>query len=575
MSAEAIRLPATEPNAVPAARGIRGESGLGHWLWSFIRPELPAYAAVLLLSFLAVAAGLAQPYLTKTLIDEGILAHDRAVIVATGGWMIALAFGALLIGFTCRRIHVAASARLLHRLRESLFAHLLTLSPAVFSRTRQGDLLARLEGDLGEVQRFSIDAALSAINSVLTLIGTVALLGLWSPRLALFLAALMTVNTLVLGWVRPRIESLSIRAREAGVEVSSFLVEKLAAVRCIQTHVAEMREGEQLRGLHDTARERMLALQLYGYIGGAFPNLVLSLAVIGIFVGGSLAMTGVNALSLGTLVAFASCVQRASAPVHVLMGLYLQWQRVKVGLARVAELHALCPALPIPAFGRETGCSKGDIVAENLAFTYPDSDREAVSGLNFTITTGSKVWLRGDSGSGKSTFIDLLHRHFAPTRGSLCIGGVDVRDIDPGVLRRQVVVVSQEAVLFAGSLADNIRYGRPDAEPEAVEQAAQTAGVLEFAARLPDGLDTPVGPRGATLSGGERQRVALARALLMAPSVLVVDEGTSSLDGALEQRTLQAIDALLPQATRIVVSHRVLDAAAFDQVIDIPRRVEC
>lgn len=572
MSAEVIQLPAAVPNAVPAVRGIRDEGGLGHWLWSFIRPELPAYAAVLLLSFLAVAAGLAQPYLTKTLIDEGILAHDRVVIMDTGGWMVALAFGALFIGFTCRRIHVAASARLLHRLRESLFAHLLTLSPAVFSRTRQGDLLARLEGDLGEVQRFCIDAALSAINSVLTLIGTVTLLGLWSPRLALFLAALLTVNTLVLGWVRPRIESLSIRAREAGVEVSSFLVEKLAAVRCIQTHVAEMREGERLRGLHDAVRKRMLALQLVGYIGGAFPNLVLSLAVIGIFVGGGLAMTGVDALSLGTLVAFASCVQRASAPVHTLMGLYLQWQRVKVGLARVGELYALCPALPISQFGREKGCPEGDIVAEDLAFTYPDSDREAVSGLSFTIAAGSKVWLRGDSGSGKSTFIDLLHRHFAPTRGSLRLGGVEVRDLDPSVLRRQVVVVSQEAVLFAGSLADNIRYGRPEAHPAAVEQAARAAGVFEFATHLPNGLDTSVGPRGATLSGGERQRVALARALLMAPSVLVVDEATSSLDGALEQRTLQAINALLPRATQIVVSHRALDAAAFDQVIDIARR---
>ncbi|MCL2309495.1 MAG: ABC transporter ATP-binding protein/permease [Proteobacteria bacterium] len=568
MSAETIRLSA----ATPAVRSNKNEGGLARWLWSFIRPELPAYAAVLLLSLLAVLAGLAQPYLTKTLIDEGILAHNREATLATGGWMVVLALTALAIGFTCRRIHVVASARLLHRLRESLFAHLLTLSPEVFSRTRQGDLLARMEGDLSEVQRFSIDAALSAINSVLTLIGTVALLGLWSPRLALFLAVLMVVNASVLRWVRPRIESLSVKSREAGVEVSSFLVEKLAAVRCIQTHVAETREAERLRCLHDVSRERMLTLQIYGYIGGAFPNLMLSLAVIGIFVGGSLAMMGGDAVSLGTLVAFASCVQRASAPVHALMGLYLQWQRVKVGLARVAELRELRPALPLPLAERATDLLAGDIVAEHVAFAYPGSEQEAISELNFTIPAGSKVWFRGDSGCGKSTFIDLLHRHFAPSRGSIRIGGIDVRDLDPATLRRQVVVVSQEAVLFAGSLADNIRYGCPGATPEAIEQAALASGVTEFAARLPDGLNTQVGPRGATLSGGERQRVALARALLMAPSILVIDEGTSSLDGALEQRTLQAINTLLPQATRIVVSHRTLDAAAFDLIIDFPRR---
>jgi ATP-binding cassette subfamily B protein len=253
------------------------------------------------------------------------------------------------------------------------------------------------------------------------------------------------------------------------------------------------------------------------------------------------------------------------------MGLYLQWQRVKIGLARVAELREFRPALPMAPAGEMADLPTGDIVAERVTFTYPGSEREAITDVSFTIPAGSKAWFRGDSGSGKSTFIDLLHRHFAPSQGSIRVGDVDVRNLDPGVLRRQVVVVSQEAVLFAASLRDNIRYGQPEASPEAIEQAAQAAGVLEFAARLPDGLDALVGPRGATLSGGERQRVALARALLMAPSVLVVDEGTSSLDDALEQRTLQAIDGLLPQATRIVVSHRPLDVADFDLVIGFPQ----
>lgn len=574
MSAEAFRLPAAAPGAAPAARGGEDGGGLRRWLCSFVRPELPALAAVLLLSVVAVLAGLAQPWLTKALIDDGILARDRAAILATGGWMVGLALSALAVGFACRRLHVAASARLLHRLRESLFAHVLTLSPDVFSRTRQGDLLARLEGDLGEVQRFFVDAALSAINAVLTLVGTVVLLGLLSPTLALFLAALTAANALVLAWLRPRIETLSAHLREAAVEVSSFLVEKLAAVRCIQTHVAEAREIERLRSLHDTARARMLALQLHGYLGGAFPNMMLALAVIGIFVGGSLAMLDGAALTLGTLVAFATYVQRASAPVHALMGLWLQWQRVKVGLVRVEELRALRPALPARA-AMAARVPHGDIVVDDLAFAYPGAAREAVSGLSFTIPAGARVWLRGGSGSGKSTFVDLLHRHFAPTHGAIRIGGADVRDLDPWALRRHVVVVSQEAVIFAGSLADNIRYACPEAMPAAVERAARAAGVLEFADRLSGGLDAPVGPRGATLSGGERQRVALARALLMAPAVLVVDEGTSSLDGALERRALRAIDALLPQATRIVISHRTLDAADFDRIVDFPSEDAC
>lgn len=576
MSAEALELAGAKPTSGPAVQGGRERlSALYRWLWAFIRPELPAFAAVLLLSFLAVLAGLAQPYLTKALIDDGILAHDRAAVMTVGALMVGLALIALAIGFACRRIHVAASARMLHRMRESLFAHVMTLSPAFFTGTRQGDLLARLEGDLGEVQRFAVDAVLSAINSTLTLIGTVVLLGLLSPGLALFLAALMAINSIVLSRVKPRIEALSAKARDAGVDVSSFLVEKLAAVRCIQTHVAETRELGQLEALHEKVRDRMLSLQAFGYLGGAFPNLVLSLAVIGIFVGGSLAMIGGDALTLGTLVAFATYVQRASAPLHALMGLYLQWQRVKIGLGRIEDIRGLRPAVPASAYRMGDDFPAGVLVVRDVAFAYPGSPRDALSGVSFTVAAGAKVWLRGASGSGKSTLIDLLHRQFDPDRGSIAIGGVDLRDVDPRVLRRHVVVVAQEPVLFFGSIADNIRYACPDATREDVERAAKAAGILEFAQRLPDGLDAEVGARGTALSGGERQRVTLARALLMEPKVLVIDEGTSSLDSVLEQRFLQAIDELLPRTTRIVVSHRVLDPGAFDRIIDLPRGGEC
>ncbi|NMG53937.1 ABC transporter ATP-binding protein [Aromatoleum aromaticum] len=575
MSAEALRVAGATPTSGLTAQGERERlSALYRWLWKFIRPELPAFAAVLLLSLLAVAAGLGQPYLTKALIDDGILARDRAGVLEIGALMVGLALTALAIGFGCRRIHVAASARMLHRMRESLFAHVLSLSPMFFSRTRQGDLLARLEGDLGEVQRFAVDAVLSAINSTLTLIGTVALLGLLSPRLALFLAVLIAVNSVVLSWVKPRIEGLSLRARDAGVDVSSFLVEKLAAVRCIQTHMAEARELERLQGLHDEVRGRMLALQVFGYFGGAFPNLVLSLAVIGIFVGGSLAMIGGDALTLGTLVAFATYVQRASAPLHGLMGLYLQWQRVKVGLGRVEEIRCLRPAVAAMS-GNAEKLPAGELVVRDLVFSYPDSQREVLSGLNFTIPAGAKVWFRGASGSGKSTFIDLLHRHFDPESGSISIGGIDLCDVDISVLRRHVVVVAQEPVLFAGSIAENIRYACPDATQEDMERVALAAGVLDFVRRLPDGLDAQVGARGAALSGGEKQRVALARALLLKPAVLVIDEGTSSLDADLEQRFLHASGALLPGAMRIVVSHRELACDAFDLVIDFQTVGSC
>lgn len=570
---KADELPSASRTSVPLVRAgtdVRRLGDLHRWAAGFIRPERGALARVLGLSLLAVLAGLAQPLLTRALIDDGILARDASRVLATGGWMVALALAALAVGFSCRRVHVGASARILHRMREALFAHVLTLPPDYFARTRQGDLLARLEGDLGEVQRFAVNALLSAVNSVLTLVGTVLLLGLLSPKLALLLAVLMAVNAVVLSRVRPRIEALSRQSRDAGVEVSSFLVEKTAAVRCIQTHVAEARELSRLESLHAVLRERLLAAQLWGYLGGAFPNLLLSLAVIGIFVIGSLAMLSGDPLTLGTLVAFAACVQRASAPLHALMGLYLQWQRVKVALVRVDELRAV-PAPRADGDARADGpLPAGDLVVSGLACTHAGAGRAAFSGLAFTVPAGARVWLRGPSGCGKSTFIDVLQRLIGADAGQVSLAGMDLRCIPRPLLRRHLVVVSQEAVLFTGTLSDNIRYGRPGASDDEVSAAAAAAGVDAFAARLPDGLLTRVGPRGASLSGGERQRVALARALLMQPAILVIDEGTSSLDGALEARALAAVDAMLPGATRIVVSHRALDPAHFDRVIDFP-----
>ncbi|WP_066342878.1 ABC transporter ATP-binding protein [Azohydromonas lata] len=548
------------------AQGLRLLRG---WMAPLLRGQAWRFIAVLLLSIAAVAAGLAQPLLTKALIDDGVLARDPGAIARAGAAMAALALGALLVGVLCRRLYAQASLRVLHGLKEALFAHLLTLSPAFHARVRQGDLLARLEGDLGEVQRFAVDSVLSALNAVLMLAGTLLLLGLWSPPLVAVLALLMGAHALASGLMRPRLEALTRRARQAGVEVSAFLVEKLAAVRCIQTHGAEGREAARLAGLHAALRRESIALQLLGQLANGLPNLLLSLGVVAIFVFGSLAMLKGEALTLGMLVAFATCVQRASAPVQSLMGLWLSWQRAKVALERVTDLTACRPAVAPGEAGSLAVPPRGEVEFQNLSFTYPGAARPALVAFSARIPAGTAVLLRGASGCGKSTLVDLLHRHFEPAAGRILLDGQDVRRLDRAALRRRVAVVSQEAVLFAGTLGENIRYGRPQASDEEVHRAAEAAGVAEFLPQLDQGWQTVVGPRGATLSGGQRQRVALARALLMAPAVLVVDEGTSALDEALERRTLRRIAELLPGCTRVVVSHRSALEGEFDQVVEL------
>jgi ATP-binding cassette subfamily B protein len=563
--------PAAWPAAGADARGLRLLRG---WMAPLLRRQAARLLAVLLLSVAAVAAGLAQPLLTKALIDDGVLARDAGAVLRAGAAMAALALAALGVSIACRRLYAQASMRLLHGLKEALFEHLLALSPAFHARVRQGDLLARLESDLSEVQRFAVDSVLSALNALLMLAGTVLLLGAWSPTLLALLTVLVGVHALAGGVMRPRLEALSRRARQAGVEVSAFLVEKLAAVRCIQTHGAEGRETQRLRSLHEALRRESVALQLLGQLGGGVPNLLLSLGVVAIFVFGSLAMLRGEALTLGMLVAFASCVQRASAPVQSLMGLWLAWQRAKVALERVTDLTAQRADVLLQPGSAVAHGVRGEIELRQLGFRYPGAGRPVLHGLNARIAPGSSVLLRGPSGCGKSTLVDLLHRHFDPDAGCILLDGADLRRLDRAALRRRVAVVSQEAVLWSGTLAGNIRYGRPDASDAEVQRVAEAAGVAEFLPQLPQGLQTPVGPRGATLSGGQRQRVALARALLMAPAVLVVDEGTCALDEALELRTLRRIAALLPGCTRIVVSHRSVHEGEFDQVVELAGAAE-
>ena len=537
------------------------------WFVRFLRPALPRLALVMALSLLAVGASLAQPYLTKLLIDEGLLAGDPTRVLHLAGYMVALAALALALGASTRLLYVDASARILHRLRESLFAHLLTLSPDFFARNRQGDLMVRLDSDIAEMQRFALDLLLSATNSSVLLLGSLLILYRMSPPLTGVMLLLLLVNAILLRALRPRIERLSRTARERGANVASFLVEILGAAKSVQSFNGQSREAETLQGLHRDLRQNTLQLQFVGYAAGSLPGFLLSLGTVGIFVFGAQSIAGQAPLTLGGLIAFTAYVQRASSPMQALLGMYVALARARVSLDRVAEL-AMTPAavaapaaaLALPAAGR------GAIELAGVSFAHPDGTSVLVN-ADLCIAAGTKVLLQGASGSGKSTLADLLQRHHDPQRGSILLDGVPLARIAAAELRRAVVVVAQDAALFSTSIADNIRYGRPEASAAEVEEAARRAQVDQFARQLPQGLQTPVGQRGTALSGGQRQRIALARALLMQPRVLILDESTSGVDSAMEADIRAAIDELFAGRTRIVVSHRALPAKEFDRVL--------
>lgn len=560
--------PSGTPFAMPAGMANASpELNLWRWILPYARPQRFRFLLVAVLSLGAAAAGLAQPYLSQRLIDDGMLKGNFSVVLACVGAMVSLAVLCALLAGVTRYVHGNASSRMLHSMREEMFEHLLALSPAYFSQTRQGDIHTRLNADVAELQRFVVDSLFSVMNNGLMLVGAVLMLGYMSPELLAVLVVVLLLNAAFLRAMRGRVERLSQEIRERGADLGAFFVEVLALVKCIQAFNGQERSATQLRELHDRQRTSSLRLQLLGYFVGALPGLVMSISISLVFLVGARRIAE-GSLTLGILIAFVTYMQRASGPIQALAGLYTGYQRAKVSAARVRELSGQRPLVRTPP-AAVVVVGRGNLRFEDVHFAYPGSARAVLQGVTADIPAGSRVNVKGASGVGKSTLVDLLQRHFDPGAGRILLDAVDLREQDLKHLRSRIAVVSQNAELFSCSLLENIRYGRPTATDEEVIAAARVAGVDAFSDQLEHGLRTQVGQRGSRLSGGQRQRVALARAILLDPVVLILDESTSGVDRAMEERILQEVDTLFGSRTRIYISHRPIAGARFDQVIDL------
>jgi ATP-binding cassette, subfamily B, bacterial len=532
-----------------------GERGFRH-LFRLLGPHRGSLALVLAASLASSALALAQPWLTKLLIDDGLIARRMDRVALFCGLILAGALLSMAAGAFNRWHYLTLSGRVLFTLREGLFAHLQRLPPTFFSRRATGDILSRIDGDVAEVQRFTVDTVLAAINAVLVLAGTLAVMAALSPRLMAPAFVLLPLQVVVIRRLRPRMESLTRRLRERNGELSGFLVHGLQSMKLVQAMGAEAREAQRFADLNRCYLSDLRRAELFAAVAGGIPGLLNGLAATAVFlIGGLLVMD--DAMTVGALVAFTIYLGRAVGPVNTLLGLVLAQRRARVSLDRVmdilderAAVENPAEPVPLPLDG------EGAIRIEGVRFAYPGS-APVLDGIAAEIPARTKVGIVGASGIGKTTLIDLLHRHYDPSAGAILLDGIDLCRLELAELRRRVAVVAQDSPVVAGTIADNIRYARPDADDAEVAAAADLAEISHL------GLGTPVGERGTTLSGGERQRLAIARALLQDPLVLILDEATSAVDGESGRRIQRAIDTLFADRTRIVISHHgdALDGA--------------
>lgn len=553
--------------APPATDSVRpAEWGAYRLLWPYLEPYLWQMAGVLGISLLATTLNLAQPYISALLIDRALLLHDKQALWQIAGLLVIAVIAGFALNILASWRHVALSAAMLYDIRAHLLRHLQTLSPRFYGRFRLGDLMSRLNNDVSDVQRAAGDSLLTALSNLLFLAGSVAMM-LWLDW-RLFIVGILLVPAAVWVFVRGqrRLTELTRRMRERAADMGSLLLETIMGMRMVTALNAQEREVGRFTRANRAFVDVMLRMQLTTFLTGALPGTLLTVSTATVVVwGGSKVIAG--ELSVGALVAFLTYQQRLFAPIQGLLGLSATLAATRVALARIGEIFSTAPEVVEAKAAQTLSGVRRTITGTGLTVSHGRTP--VLVDANFTIPAGSFCAIIGASGAGKSTLADLLVRFFDPQRGSLQIDGVDVRSLRLADLRRAVMLVDQSPFLFNASLADNIAFAQPVADPAAVRRAASDAGLDELLGRLPAGLDTVAGERGLELSAGERQRVALARALLCQPDVLVLDEPTSALDGDTEQIVISRLRKCLPSATIIAITHRPALTERADLVIEV------
>lgn len=536
----------------------------------YVVPYWKSLGLVLVLSLASTALALYLPYLTKDLVDRALMGRDLAALRRVVLLFIAAGAASFAINVLSGLRYTEVSARILFDMRLALYEHLQRLSPRFYARTRLGDVISRLNNDIGEIQRVAAEAALAWVGNILFLAGTVVMLAWLDARLFLVAIAMVPFSVLALVVYRRRLESRVRALRERSADIGSFLIETLQGMRLVVASNAQRREVGRFRRVNDAFIGALMSMQRATYLSGGLPGLLLSIGTGGVFLyGGSRVIDGT--LTLGTLAAFMAYQMRLMAPIQALMGLFAAVATARVSWTRVVELLDVRPEVEEPASPVALSTARGDISLEHVTVTF-DRGMRVLDDVSLQVRAGEVVAVMGTSGSGKSTLADVLLRVIEPDEGRVFLDGHDVRTLQLSDLRRHVALAEQSPFIFHASLGENIRYARPDASDADVADAARAAGLADLVRAWPQGFDTVVGERGLALSAGERQRVAIARALLMNPAVLILDEPTAPLDSDTERTVIDGLERVMRGRTIIVITHRAELAARADRVVrlDLP-----
>jgi ATP-binding cassette subfamily B protein len=538
---------------------------------SLFRPYWRRLSGLLGLIVVSAALGVVPAFLLKRAL-EAIQEKDTRSLSLNAGAMIAIAVVTGVLGVVQTLLSNQVGQRVMHDLRAAVFRHLQRLSLAFFTRTRTGEVQSRISNDIGGVQNVVTNTATSIASNVTTVAATIVGMLVLNWELALFALALIPLFAFLTRRVGNERRRIAKTTQETLADISSQVQESLSVSGILLgktmgrgAELADRFESDSLRLADLEVRQRMAGRWVMASIQTSFA--IMPAAVY--WFGGLALAHGSTAVSVPMLVAFTTLQTRLFFPIGSLLGVGLDVQTSLALFDRIFEyLDQSVDIVEKPGALEEI--EPGDVDFDRVWFRYADHDW-TLRDVSFSVEAGTTTALVGETGSGKTTLAYLTARLYDVDRGSVSIGGVDVRDLSFKALSDLVGVVSQETYLFHASVAENLRYAKPDAGDEELVAAAEAARIHHVIAALHDGYETVVGERGYRFSGGEKQRIAIARTILRNPPILVLDEATSSLDTETERLVQEALDRLSEGRTTIAIAHRLSTVRDADQIVVLDR----
>ena len=542
---------------------------------SALKPLIPfglAYkgriAAALVALAMASAATLVVPVAVRRVIDFGFSEQGRAYINAYFVLLI-IVVGVLALASALRYyLVITLGERVVADLRSAVFRHLTSLDPAFFDQTRSGEIVSRLTADTTQVKAaFGVSISI-ALRNLFLFLGATVLMIITSPKLSALVLLAIPVIVLPLVFSGRAVRRRSRAAQDRLADASAYAAEAIGAVRTMQAFGMESLTASRFTAAAEEAFDAArLSTTMRAFLTGAGIFLV-SASVVGVLWYGAQDVLA-GEMTGGRLSQFVLYAVFAASSLGQLSEVYGELAQAAGAAERLGEILAAKPAVEAPRNPKPLpNPPLGTVAFQDVHFSYPTrSEQRALHGLSFAVSSGERVAIVGPSGAGKSTILQLLLRFYDPQGGTIWVDGVPVAEADPFALRARMGLVPQEPTIFAASVLDNIRYGRPQAAEEDVRRAAELASADGFIRAMPQGYETMIGERGVTLSGGQRQRLAIARAILKDAPILLLDEATSALDAESERKVQTALDRLMEGRTTLVIAHRLATVRSADRIL--------